>query len=88
LWTFSDCENLTLRSDMFGSDTTNRFSAVSGSTVQLQYTFELNPAFAGTQGTAPALWDFTITSVNSTACFVGHSTSSVDNFGDIPAAWK
>ena len=75
-----------MRSDVFGSEPTTRFLNQSP---DLEEFFELNGAFTGTQGTAPELWDYTYGTGTpvTTDCFNGQSTSSVDNYADIPTAW-
>ena len=47
-------------------------------------------SFAGTQGTAPDLWNCTFNSVSSGSCFggAGNDFTSISNYGTIPAGWK
>ena len=48
-------------------------------------------SFSGTQGTAPALWSATMNaSSTKSGCFggAGNSSTSLTNYGSIPAAWK
>ena len=86
--TFYGCNKLTLRSDMFcaAGDEVTRFNNQS---VDFTNCMRIS-SFTGTKGTAPALWNFTFGSgtPTKTTCFNGHSTNSVDNYSDIPAAWR
>ena len=45
--------------------------------------------FAGTQGTAPALWDcsYGTGTPTTTTCFTGQTSASVTNYASIPTAW-
>ena len=84
---FYGCTGLTLRSDIFGSDTASRFS---GETVNFRGCFSRS-SFSGTQGTAPALWDFKMSSRSKkTGCFggAGNSSTSLSNYSSIPSEWK
>ena len=90
--TFYYCNKITLRSDIFGSDLTNRFKQQSSLT--FYYCFYVY-SWSGTRGTAPALWNctftdssgYTITPTKS-YCFSGHSSSSLSNYSSIPSAWR
>ena len=86
--TFYGCNKLTLRSDMFcaAGEEGIRFNNQS---VDFTNCMRLSGGFTGTQGTAPALWNFTFGSgtPTKTSCFTSHSTSSITNYGAIPAEW-
>jgi len=87
--TFKDCNNLTLNPWIFyasGEESTRFASPVPVQSFGSCFSIS---SFTGSQGTAPALWDCTFNGApESPDCFNGHSPSSVDNFGDIPEAWK
>ena len=84
-YTFNSCYKLQLRSDIFGA-TPNFGTRV----MNFLSCFNRN-SFTGTQGTAPALWSATMNaSSTTTTCFggAGNSATSLNNYADIPAAWK
>lgn len=83
---FYGCTKITLRSDIFGTAYSTRFS---GKTVNFSSCF-YRASFSGTKGTAPALWSFTFGSVTSSGCFggAGNSATSLSNYSSIPSAWK
>lgn len=90
--TFYYCNKLTMRSDIFGSDMTNRFKQQSSLTF---YYFFYVYNWSGTRGTAPALWNCTFTNSSGstitptkTYCFGGNSSSSLSNYGSIPSEWR
>ena len=87
--TFYGCNKLQLNPWIFyasGEESTRFASPVPAQ--NFESCFELTAAFGGTKGTAPALWDCTFNGTPSKKyCFARHSTYSVDNYGDIPAAW-
>jgi hypothetical protein len=58
-------------------------------TVDFTGCFRLTGTYGGAQGTAPALWgcDFGTGTPTTTDCFQGHSSSTLSNWADIPAAW-
>jgi len=85
---FQSCNKLQLRADLF-------FDTGEASTRFLDKSVNFTDAmsigtFTGTQGTAPALWDcsFGTGTPTTTACFNGHTTSSITNNGDIDPAWR
>lgn len=86
--TFQGCNSLELSPYIFfaeGEESTRFLNQSPGFT----NCFYRTGAYTVTQGTAPALWDCdygTGTPV-TTDCFQGHSTDSVSNWADIPAAW-
>ena len=86
-YTFYGCTKLQLNSTIFcaSGDEDTRFLNQSPDFTSC---FDI-AIFSGTKGTAPALWDYdfgTGTPV-TTDCFDGHSTTSVDNWADVPSAW-
>jgi len=85
--TFKNCIKLQLISDLFctAGDEATRFA---GQTIDFEDCF-YRASFTGTQGTAPELWDYTMTSSTKTDCFGGdgNSTISLDNYADIPEEW-
>ena len=85
--TFQNCLKLQLISDLFctAGDEATRFA---GQTIDFTSCFN-RASFTGTQGTAPELWDYTMTSSTKTDCFGGdgNSTISLDNYADIPGTW-
>ena len=90
--TFYYCNKLTMRSDIFGSDMTNRFKQQSSLTF---YYFFYVYNWSGTRGTAPALWNCTFTdsygytiTPTKTYCFGGNSSSSLSNYSSIPSEWR
>lgn len=87
--TFRGCNNLRLNPWIFfasGEESTRFASPVP--VQNFESCFELTAAFGGTKGTAPALWDCAFNGTpTKNNCFAGHSTYSVDNYGDIPVAW-
>ena len=81
----ANCTKLQLRSDIFGA--TPNFGA---KIMDLSYCF-YRTTFTGTQGTAPELWSATMNASSiKTSCFggAGNSTTSLNNYASIPAAWK
>lgn len=90
--TFYYCNKLTMRSDLFGSDLTNRFKQQAS--LDFGYFFYVYN-WSGTRGTAPALWNCTFTDSDGATitpyksyCFYGHSSSSLSNYSSIPSAWR
>ena len=86
--TFYNCSKLQLTTDLFfaaGEESTRFLNRVSDFT---NCFFIIS--FSGTQGIAPALWNCNFGTENpvKTTCFTGHSSSSLSNYNDIPAAWK
>ena len=85
--TFYNCNKLQLRSDMF-------FQPGEEATRFLNQSVDFTNAmrigtFAGTQGTAPALWDcsYGTGTPTTTNCFTGQTSASVTNYASIPTAW-
>ncbi|MFA5445694.1 MAG: hypothetical protein WC262_12055 [Bacteroidales bacterium] len=87
--TFYGCNDLTLNAWIFyasGEEATRFASPVP--VQNFNGCFRLSGAFGGIKGTAPALWDCAFNGTpTKNNCFAGHSTYSVDNYGDIPVAW-
>jgi len=87
--TFRGCNKLTLNPWIFyasGEESTRFASPVPAQ--NFTECFKLTGAFGGIKGTAPALWDCAFNGTpTKNNCFAGHSTYSVDNYGDIPVAW-
>jgi hypothetical protein len=86
---FISCNKLQLRADMF-FDTGEASTRFLDQSVNFTDAMRFSTTFAGSQGTAPALWGCTFGTgtPTTTNCFTGHSTSSVDNYGDIPTDWR
>jgi hypothetical protein len=85
---FRVCNKLQLRADLF-FDTGEESTRFLNQSVVFTDAMRIG-TFTGDQGTAPALWDcdFGTGTPTKTNCFAGHSTDSVDNYGDIPADWR
>ena len=85
---FQNCNKLQLPADLFSAagDKSTRFL---NKTVNFTNAMRIG-TFTGTKGTAPDLWnyDFGSGTPTKTACFAGHTSSSVSNAADIPAEWK
>ena len=84
--TFGGNEDLQIPSDVFPVTT----AYWEDRNVDFTSMFERSGTFGGTQGTAPALWtiDFGTGTIDSTDVFAGHDSSSLSNYGDIPAGWR
>lgn len=87
-WCFKDCRRLQLNPDIFCDNETEKATRFAGMTVSFGNCFAIDLAYAGVQGTAPDLWNYTFGSVTSAGCFAGHSTASLTNYNDIPSGWK
>jgi hypothetical protein len=57
-----------------------------GKTVNMSYAFNIS-SFSGTIGTAPDLWNYAGT-FTKTSCWTGHGVLTLNNWGDIPVAWR
>ncbi|MBP8289059.1 MAG: hypothetical protein KAX51_04510, partial [Chromatiaceae bacterium] len=84
---FQNCNNLQLRSDIFfqpGEETTRFFNK----SVDFTNCFNIG-TFAGTQGTAPELWNcsFGTGTPTTTTCFTGQTSASITNYASVPTAW-
>ena len=88
-YTFQDCTKLQLNPNIFCDDVAERATRFSGKTMNFSFCFNLRPAFTGSQGTAPALWLYTMNAASTkTTCFTGQTAASLTNFASIPAEWK
>lgn len=85
LQVFYACVRLQVRDDIFGLDYVNRFN---GKSINFSNSF-FRAGFAGTQGRAPELWNFTNLTATKTTCFggAGNNAASLSNYADIPAEW-
>lgn len=86
--TFYNCDKLKLNKNIFyadGEQSTRFKNKVSN----FEGCFQIS-SFTGTQGEAPDLWncDFGTQTPTTTNCFKSHSSSSLNNYNDIPDDWK
>ena len=88
--TFRYCTKLQLNPNIFCNEATEKATRFAGKTMTFTNCFNLGTStFTGTQGTAPALWDYTMNSASvKTTCFTGQTATSLTNFASIPSAWK
>jgi hypothetical protein len=82
---FLNCVKLTLIPDIFcaiGEEGT-RFL---GKTVNMDIAFKIS-SWSGSIGTAPDLWNYAGT-FSKSDCFDGHGVTSLNNWDDVPVAWR
>ena len=84
---FRGCLKMQQHSTIF-CDTGDESTRFVGQTINFTECFDRS-SFTGTQGTAPSLWDYTMTASIKTGCWSGggNSTTSLDNYADIPGTW-
>lgn len=82
---FRYCNKLQLRDDIF-FDSGDEGTRFLNQTVTFAYAMQIG-AVAGTQGTAPPLWDcdFGTGTPTKNGCFSGHTSSSISNYADAVA---
>lgn len=88
-YAFDGCKKLQVNPNTFclPDDKDTRFANAGAYT--FAYAFQ-RTSFAGTQGTAPDLWNYTFgTTPTKTSCYkgAGNSLTSLTNYADIPTAW-
>jgi hypothetical protein len=85
-FTFNNCIKLKLHQTIF-SDTSSYLTRFAGKDMRFSNTFYRN-SYSGIQGTAPELWNYTMTNGTS-GCFggAGNSATSLSNYSSIPSTW-
>ena len=83
---FKGCTNLTMLDGIFCSSE-NKNTRFAGKNMYFVSMFELTNDFTGGIGNAPDLWNYSMSSVDSTNCFKG-TQNAVDNYEEIPNNWK
>lgn len=88
---FQDCVNLKLNRNIFCDEDTEKGTRFAWTNNWFYFTNAFNrTSYTNTeQGTAPALWEYTIARAQKGNCFLGagNNATSLSNYNLIPSAW-
>ena len=85
---FSSTNKCKINPNIFCDEATEKTTRFKNSIPSFYMTFVRGATFAGEQGTAPELWNYTFKSAPTKRnCFLGQDSNSLSNFSNIPSVW-
>lgn len=85
---YTATNNCKINPNIFCDEATEKTTRFKNSIPSFYMTFVRGATFAGTQGTAPELWNYTFKSAPTVRnCFLGQDSNSLSNYSNIPSIW-